>query len=102
MLGVVDPDAGPQQAAWPGAAPVEAADVDQWIEEDVSEDEMNSRDAAFETWWSAQPWNQPTELDENDLRELVRETMDRSRLANSRSGGRELPANGRESPGRAD
>src|SRR5450432_269494 len=59
MLGVVDPDAAPQQAAWPGTAPVEAADVDQWIEEDVSEDEMNSRDAAFETWLSAQPWNQP-------------------------------------------
>src|SRR5476651_2380906 len=97
MLGVVDPDAGPQQAAWPGTAPVEAADVDQWIEEDVSEDEMNSRDAAFETWLSAQPWNQPRELDETDLRELVRETMARSRLANSRSGGPELPANGRQS-----
>src|SRR5450432_2511342 len=37
MLGVVDPDAGLQQAAWPGTAP--AADVDQWIEDDVSEDE---------------------------------------------------------------
>src|SRR5450432_2929277 len=37
MLAVVDPDAGPQQAAWPGTAP--AADVDQWIEDDVSEDE---------------------------------------------------------------
>src|SRR5450432_1079324 len=48
MLGVVDPDAGPQQAAWPKAAP--GAEVDQWIEDDVSEDEMNSPDAAFETW----------------------------------------------------
>jgi hypothetical protein len=103
MLGVVDPGAG-LEAAWPGTAPVEAPaeDVDQWIEDDVSEDEMNSRDAAFETWWNAQPWNQPRELDETDLRELVRETMARSRLANSRLGGRELPANGRESPGRAD
>jgi hypothetical protein len=62
---------------------------------------MNSRDAAFETWWSAQPWNQPRELDETDLRELVRETMARSRLANLRLRG-ELPANGRESPGTAD
>jgi hypothetical protein len=52
---------------------------------------------AFETWWSEQSWNQPRELDETDLRELVRETMAKSRLA-----GRELPANGRESPGRAD
>src|SRR5450432_3124457 len=37
MLGVVDPDAGSPQATWPGTAPV--ADVDQWIEDDVSEDE---------------------------------------------------------------
>src|SRR5476651_2434527 len=51
MLMVVDPDTGPQQAAWPGAAPVEApaAGVDQRIEDNVSEDETNSRDAAFET-----------------------------------------------------
>src|SRR5450432_3494560 len=60
MLGVVDPDAGSQPAAWPGTAP----DVDQWIADDVSEDEMNSRNAAFETWLSEQPWNQPTETDE--------------------------------------
>jgi hypothetical protein len=38
MLGVVDPDAGPLEAAWPGAARVEApaTDVDQRIEENVS------------------------------------------------------------------
>src|SRR5450432_764262 len=49
MLGVVDP----------GAAPVEApaAAVDLRIEDNVSEDEANSQDAAFETWLSAQPWN---------------------------------------------
>jgi hypothetical protein len=101
---VVDPDAGPQQAAWPKVAPVAApvealaaADVDYRIADNVSDDETNSRDVAFETWWSEQSWNQPRELDETDLRELVRETM-----ARSRSGGRELPANGRESPGRAD
>src|SRR5712671_3772141 len=37
MLEVVDPDAGPLEAAWPGAAPVEApaACVNQSIEEDV-------------------------------------------------------------------
>jgi hypothetical protein len=99
MLGVVDPDAGPQQAAWPGTAPVEAlaADVDQRIEENVSENETNSRDVAFETWLSEQPWNQSRGSGETGLHEVVREAMARSRLA-----GRELPANGRESPGRAD
>jgi hypothetical protein len=99
MLAVVDPDAGPLQAAWPKVAPVaaSAADADQRMEEDVSEDGIDSQDAAFETWLSEQPWNQPTELDEADLRELVRETMARSRLA-----GPEWPAKGRESPGRAD
>src|SRR5450432_1377029 len=53
MLAVVDADAGPLEAAWPGTAPVEApTDVDQWIEDNVSEDEANSQDAAFETWLS--------------------------------------------------
>jgi hypothetical protein len=37
-----------------------------------------------------------------DLREVVREAMAKSPLANSRLGERELPANGRESPVRAD
>jgi hypothetical protein len=98
MLGVVDPDAGPLEAAWPGTAP----DVDQWIEDNVSEDETNSRDVAFETWWSEQPWNQSRGSGETDLHEVVREAMARSLLANSRLTGRELPANSRESPGRAD
>jgi hypothetical protein len=105
MLGVVDPDAGLPQAAWPGTAPVEAlaADVDHRIEENVSENEINSRDVAFETWSSEQPWNRGSRgSGETDLHEVVREAMARSRLANSRLGGRELPANGRESPGRVD
>jgi hypothetical protein len=100
MLGVADPDAAPPQAAWPKVAPVEApaADVDQKIEEYVSEDDTNSQDAAFETWWSEQPWNQvPRKSGETDLRQVVREAMARSSLA-----GRELPANGRQTPGRAD
>jgi hypothetical protein len=104
MLGVVDPDAGPQQAAWPGVTRVEAlaACVDHRIEDNVSENETNSRDVAFETWWSEQPWNHSRGSGETDLREVVREAMAGSRLANSRLGGRELPANRRESPGRAD
>jgi hypothetical protein len=103
MLGVVDPDAGPLEAAWPKVAPVAtrvealAADVDQRIEDNVSENETNSRDAAFETWLSEQSWNQSRGSGETDLREVVRAAMARSRLT-----GRELPPNGRESPGRAD
>jgi hypothetical protein len=94
MLGVVDPDAGSLAAAWPGAAP----DVDQRIEDNVSEYETNSRDVAFETWLSEQPWNRrPRGSGETDLHEVVRAAMARSRLP-----GRESPANGRESPGRAD
>jgi hypothetical protein len=94
MLGVVDPDAGPLEATWPRAT----RDVDQWIEDNVSENETNSRDVAFETWWSEQPWNRGSRgSGETDLHEVGREAMARSRLP-----GRELPANGRESPGRAD
>jgi hypothetical protein len=87
MLKVVDPHAKPPQAA----------DVDQRIEENVSENEANPQDMAFETWSSA-PWNQGSRGSaETDLQEIVRATM-----ANSRLGRREMPANGRESPGRAD
>ncbi|MEA2745521.1 MAG: hypothetical protein QOG25_3892 [Acetobacteraceae bacterium] len=63
MLGVVDPDAGPLEAAWPGTAPMAlprgapgrapAACVDQRIGENVSEDKTDSQDAALETWLSA-------------------------------------------------
>jgi hypothetical protein len=108
MLAVVDADAGPLEAGGPKVAPVAApveaptACVDQRIEDNVSEDEANSHDAAFETWLSARPWNQSRGSGETDLPEFVRAALARSRLANSRLGGRELPANGRESPGTAD
>jgi hypothetical protein len=103
MLAVVDPDAGSQQAAWPGTAPVEApADVDQWIEENVSESETNSQDAALETLWSEQPWIQSSGSGGMGLRAVVREATAGSLLARSRLRGRELPATGRESPGRRD
>jgi hypothetical protein len=64
MLRVADPDAGPLQAARPEAAPVEApaADVDQRIEQKVSENETDSQDAAFETWLSEQPWKHVTAI----------------------------------------
>jgi len=86
------------EAARPKAAPVAAPapHMDQRIEENVSEDSTNSHDVAFETWMSVQPWNQgPGRPDETDLRKRLREAM-----AGSRSAGRELPAPGRESPGR--
>ena len=95
MLRVVAADAGPQQAASPEAAP--AGCVDQKIEANVSEIETNSLDAAFETWLSEQPWNRDSKgSGETDLREVLREAMAISRLADQES-----PANGRESPGRA-
>jgi hypothetical protein len=108
MLGVVDPDAGPLEAAWPGTAPMAlprgapggapAACVDQRIGENVSEDKTDSQDAALETWLSEQPWKQVSKgSGEMDLRQAVREAV-----AKSRSADRELPANGRESSGRVD
>src|SRR6195952_5627674 len=82
MLGVVNPDAGPQQAAWPEAAratlpkAAPAADVDQRIEEHVSENGINSQDTAFETWLSEQ-FQRPRSArpDGSRLHEVVREAM---------------------------
>ena len=100
MLAVVDSNAKPQQAARPGAVPVEApaAGVDQTIEQNVSEYETNSQDVAFETLMSKQPWNRPTKgSGETGLRKGVRKVMAGSLLATLREQGRELSANGRES-----
>jgi hypothetical protein len=108
MLEVLEADAARQEAASPGraragapevarvAAP--AADMDQRIKEHVSENGIDSQDAAFETWMSAIPWNRVSRgSGKTGPREVVREAMARSRLA-----GRELAVNGRASPGRAD
>jgi hypothetical protein len=104
MLLVTDPDAGPQQAASPKVAPVAtrvaapAACVDQRVAENISENEANSQDAAFEMWLSAQPWNLGSRgSGETGQREVLREAMAESHLA-----GRQLPADGRESPSRAE
>ena len=100
MLAVGNPDAGPQEAAWPGAAPVEGAN--RLGEENVSSNETYSHDVAFETWLSEQPWNRGSRgSSKAGLGAVVREAMAGSRLAKSRSAGQELPANSRESPGRA-
>ena len=99
MLIVVDPNAGALKAASPEAAPMAApaACVDQRIVENVLENEINSQGAAFETQLSAQAWNHGSKTSgKTSLREDLRAAMEFSRLA-----GRELPANGRESPGRA-
>jgi hypothetical protein len=104
MLGVIDPNAGPLEAAWPKVAPVEApaACVDQRIEDNVSEYATDSQDAAFETWLSEQPWNRGSRgSGEPDLRAAVREAMAESRLGagiacarsrESREGGLWLPS----------
>jgi hypothetical protein len=104
ILLVADPDAEPQQAAWPKAASVAtrveppAARVDQSVTENISEKATKSQDAAFETWLSAQPWNLGSRgSGETGLREILLEAMAESHLA-----GRQLPADGRETPGRAD
>jgi hypothetical protein len=100
MLKVADRDIERQQAARPKpapvAAPAPAPQENQTIEENVSKDNTNPHDVAFETWMSEQPWNQgPARPDETGLHKRLREAMAGSRLA-----GRELPADGRESPGR--
>jgi hypothetical protein len=82
MLRVVDADAVLQAAALSEAAPVEApaAYVDQRTAENVSEDGINSQDAAFETWMSEQPWNRRSSgSGETGLREAVPEAMARSK-----------------------
>jgi hypothetical protein len=111
MLNVADPDIERLAVTSPRAAPAEvpkpapvtlpvaapASQENQRIAENVSENNPNSHDAAFETWMSAQPWNQGLGgPDETALPKRLREAMAGSRLA-----GRNLPANGRESPGRA-
>jgi hypothetical protein len=108
MLEVVDPAARLVEAARPKVAPAEAlvevpvevpaADVEQRIKEYVLETGTNSQDAAFETWLSAQAWKRGSAgSGETDLPEVVCAAMAKSPLT-----GRELPANGRESPARAE
>jgi hypothetical protein len=87
MLGVVTPAAEPHQATWPEPPPT----TTPRIEDQVSEEELNSQDAAFETWLSEQPWNQQS--NKIGLHQVVREAMARSSLASH-----ELPANSRASP----
>jgi len=98
MLKVTDREIEWQQAARlkaaPVAAPAPAPQEDQSTNENVSETNTNPHDAAFETWMSEQSWNQtPGSQDETGLSKLFHEAMAGSRLA-----GRELPADGRESP----
>ena len=79
-----------------------AACVGQSIEENVSEDGINSHDVAFETWVSEQPWNRRAKgSGETSLHEVACEAMAEPPLAKSRLTGRNLPATGRDSPGRA-
>ena len=121
MLVVVDPDAAPREAALPGRAPAKlpgrapaklpgrapakspgrapaklpgrapAADGNQRIAGHVSEDGINSHDAAFEMWLSATlPSRASGPPDGSHLHEVALEA-----IAEPRSAGREVPANGR-------
>jgi hypothetical protein len=96
MLLVADPDAAPPQTARPKVPPATprvappAACANKRIADNPSENETNSQDAAFETWLSEQPWNHGSrEPDEADLRQIVRKAL---------AAGRQLPADGRNSP----
>ena len=91
---VVNPYAEPPQASVPEAAP--AAGWDQRIEENVSENGADSQDMTFETWVSEQPWDQGGSGETG-----LHEAMAGSLLAESLLRGRELSANGRESPAMA-
>jgi hypothetical protein len=92
MLEVLEADARRQKAALPEAAPT--AHVEQRIAVHVSENGINSQDAAFETWLSAQFQGRGSgRPDGCRLHEVVRQAMAEPRLA-----GPELPATGRESP----
>jgi hypothetical protein len=102
MLQVVDPGAEPLQPAGSHDAPP-AAGLNQSSAENVSENEASSQDAAFETWMSEQPWNRRSKASgETGQRAVVSEAMAGSLWTEARSRGRELSANGRESPGMAD
>jgi hypothetical protein len=98
MLKVADREIEWQEAARPKPAPAAAPapQQDQPTNENVSENNTNPHDAAFETWMSEQPWNQaPGTPDETGLHKRLREAMAGSRLA-----GQQLSANAHESPGR--
>jgi hypothetical protein len=100
MLKVADRDIERLEAARPKAAPVAAPAPaphgNQTIEENVSENNTNPHEVAFETWMSEQPWNQgPGRPDETGLSKRLHEAIAGSRLA-----GQQLSANARESPGR--
>jgi hypothetical protein len=95
MLKVIDRNTERQQAAQPKPAPVAAPapQEDQPTNENVSETNTNSHDAAFETWISSQPWNQvPGTPDETGLSKRLHEAMAGSL--------QQLPANAHGSPTR--
>ena len=95
MLKVTDREIEWQEAARLKAAPAAAPapQQDQPTNENVSETNTNSHDAAFETWISSQPWNQaPGTPDETGPSKRLHEAMAGSR--------QQLPANARESPTR--
>ena len=95
MLKVADPDIERLEAARPKAAPVPHRD--QKIDENMPKNKTNSHSAAFETTVSNQPRNHGASgSGQIGLLKRIREAMAEPGFA-----GWELPANGRESPGRS-
>jgi hypothetical protein len=99
MLKVADRDIERLRAARPKPAPVAAPaptpQENQTLDQ-VSENNTNPHDTAFETWMSKQPWTQgPGSPDQTGLHKHLREAMAGSRLARQ-----ELSTNARESPAR--
>jgi hypothetical protein len=96
MLQVADPDIERLTAAQPKAAPVNAPAIHtgQAVENNISENETNSQGAAFETWLTAQLQDLTSVRPDGGSPHAVgREVM-----AESRSAGRDAPANSRETP----
>jgi hypothetical protein len=94
MLEVLQANAAQQQATSPTAAPVEAPkpSVDQKITDNVSKQEINSQDAALETWLSRQPWSWRAKVPaETGLHEAMAETrLEAPLVSTSRPNHKEL------------
>jgi hypothetical protein len=96
-------EAPPKVAPIATSVEAPAASPDQSTPENVSETALHSQHAALETWLSQQPWNQGSKRSgDTDLRNVVREAVAKSRLANARPAGQIFPASGDESPRKAD
>jgi len=95
--GVLDPESVLDTEYQDRSFGAPAAGVDQGLAGHVSSHGTNSHDAAFETWLNTLSWRRQAKgSGKTGLREVLRAAMVEPRAA-----GRDMPVNGRESPGRA-